>query len=99
VHTLLVRGGKLIVAIVATWAVGASLYIFSSPVSVHGVTDVMLRDSNTVVTAFTREQPHSSSDYERDSCCAVYRHGFFDWGCLLAGGARLVHWNVDVSFI
>jgi len=56
VHKLLVHGGKLIVAISATWAVGASLYLFSSPVSVHGVTDLMLRDSSTVVEAFTREQ-------------------------------------------
>jgi hypothetical protein len=55
-HKLLVRGGKLIVAIAATWAVGASLYVFSSPVSLHGVTDLMLRDSSTVVEAFTREQ-------------------------------------------
>ncbi len=44
-------------------------------------------------------QPHSSGDHERDSCCAVYRHGFLDGGCLLAGGARLVHWNADVFFI
>ena len=44
-------------------------------------------------------QPHSSGDYERDSCCAVYRHGFLDWERLLAGGARLVHWNADDSFI
>jgi hypothetical protein len=56
VHHLLVRGGKIFVAIGATWAVGASLYIFSSPVSIHGVTGVMLRDSSTVVEAFTREQ-------------------------------------------
>jgi hypothetical protein len=56
VHKHLIHGGKLTVAIAATWAVGASLYIFSSPVSVHGVTDVMLRDSSTVVEAFTREQ-------------------------------------------
>ncbi len=55
-HKLLVRGGKLIVAIAATWAVGASLYIFSVPVSVHVVTDVMLRDSSTIMEAFTREQ-------------------------------------------
>ena len=53
---LLVCGGKLIVAIAAVWAVGASLYIFSSPVSVHGVTGLMLRDSSTVVETFTREQ-------------------------------------------
>jgi lysylphosphatidylglycerol synthetase-like protein (DUF2156 family) len=36
VHKLLVRSGKLIVAIAATWAVAASLYIFFSPVSMHG---------------------------------------------------------------
>jgi hypothetical protein len=56
VHNLLVRGGKLFVAIAATWAVGASLYIFSLPLSGHGVTGVMLRDSSTVVEAFTSEQ-------------------------------------------
>ena len=55
-HKLLVRGGQLIVVLAATLAVGASLYIFSLPVSVHGVTDLMLRDSSTVVQAFTREQ-------------------------------------------
>ena len=55
-HKHLIRGGKLIVAIAATWAVGASLYIFSSPVSVHGVTETLLRDSSTVMEAFTREQ-------------------------------------------
>ncbi len=55
-YKLLVRAGKLIVAMAATWAVGVSLYIFSSPVSVHGVTDLVLRDSSTVVEAFTREQ-------------------------------------------
>ena len=53
---LLVCGGKLIVAIAAAWAVGASLYIFASPVSIHGVTGLMLRDSSTVVETFTREQ-------------------------------------------
>ena len=55
-HKLLVRAGRLIVAIAATWAVGASLYIFSSPVSVHGVTDLIFRDSSTVVEVFSREQ-------------------------------------------
>ncbi len=53
---LLVCSGKLIVAIAASWAVGASIYIFSSPVSVHGVTGLMLRDTSTVAEAFTREQ-------------------------------------------
>ena len=56
VHKLLLRGGKLIVAIAATWAVGTSLYVFFLPVSVHGITDLLLRDSSTVVEAFTREQ-------------------------------------------
>ncbi len=55
-HKLLVRGGKLIVAMAASWAVGASLYIFLSPISVHGVTSRMLRDSSTVVETFTRDQ-------------------------------------------
>ena len=55
-HKLLVRSGKLLVAIAATWAVGASVYIFSSPVSVHGKTELMLRDSSTVVEAFARDQ-------------------------------------------
>ncbi|NKC01237.1 MAG: hypothetical protein GKR90_22450 [Pseudomonadales bacterium] len=52
----LVRSGKLFVAIAATWAIGASLYIFFSPVSVRGVTDVMLRDSSVVAETFVREQ-------------------------------------------
>ena len=55
-HKLLVRSGKLLVAIAATWAVGASVYIFSSPVSVQGKREFMLRDSSTVVEAFTRDQ-------------------------------------------
>jgi len=41
VPTLFACGGKLIVAIAATWAVGASLYIVSVPVSVGGVTKTM----------------------------------------------------------
>jgi hypothetical protein len=53
---LLVRGGKLIVTIAAIWAVGVSLYIFSSPVAVHGVTERMLRDSSTVVKTSAQVQ-------------------------------------------
>jgi hypothetical protein len=56
VHKLLIRSGKFLVAMAATWAVGASLYVFSSPVSMHGVTGLILRDSSTVVETFTREQ-------------------------------------------
>ena len=80
VHKLLVRGGKLIVALAATWAVGASLYIFSSPVSVHGVTDLMLRDSSTVVEAFTREQ----SWYEARGLWGILWLVFFSGLYLLA---------------
>ena len=79
-HKLLVRGGKLIVAIAATWAVGASLYIFSSPVSVHGVTGLMLRDSSTVVEVFTREQ----SWYEAQGLWGVLWLVFFSGLYLLA---------------
>ena len=53
---LLTRGGKLIVTIAAIWAAGASLYIFSSPVSVHGVTGIVSRNTGTDVEIFTREQ-------------------------------------------
>ena len=55
-HKLLVRGGKIIVALAATWAVGASLYVFFSPISVHGETSLMLRDSSTVTETFARDQ-------------------------------------------
>jgi len=56
VQEFLVHGGKLIVAIAAIWAVGASIYIFSLPISAHGLTDVMFRESGAVVEAFAREQ-------------------------------------------
>jgi peptidoglycan/LPS O-acetylase OafA/YrhL len=56
VRKRLVSTGKVIVAISATWALGVSIFIFSSPVSVHGVSGVMFRDSGTVVETFTREQ-------------------------------------------
>jgi hypothetical protein len=55
-NKLLVSGGKLIVLIAATWAVGASIYIFFSPVSGHGVSELMLRDSSTVMETFTSER-------------------------------------------
>ena len=48
----LVCGGKVIVAIAATWAVGASLYIFSSPVSVHGVKEALLRGDRIELRGF-----------------------------------------------
>ena len=55
-HKLLVRGGKLLVAIAAAWAVGASLYIFSLPVTMHGVTSFMMPNSGPVVETITTEQ-------------------------------------------
>ncbi len=79
-HKLLIRGGKLIVPIAATWAIGASLYIFSSPVSVHGVTDIMLRDSSTAVEAFSREQ----SWYEAQGLWGTLWLVLFSGLCFLA---------------
>ena len=37
-HKFLIHGGKFVVAIAASWAIGASLYIFFSPVTISGVT-------------------------------------------------------------
>ncbi len=78
-HKHLVRGGKLMVAIAATWAIGASLYILSSPVSVHGVTDLMLRDSSTVVEAFTREQSWYEARGLWGILWLVFSVGFISW--------------------
>jgi hypothetical protein len=50
------QSGKIIVAIAAAWAVGASLTIFFSPVSISGVTATLRRDSSEVVEVFTRQQ-------------------------------------------
>jgi len=44
------------VAIAAAWAVGASFYIFFSPVTISGVTATLRRDSSEVVEVFTRQQ-------------------------------------------
>ncbi len=52
----LINFGKLTVAIAAAWGVGASLYIFFSPVTISGVTSTLFRDSSEVVRAFTRQQ-------------------------------------------
>ena len=75
VPTLLACAGKLMVAIAATWAVGASLYIISVPVSIGGVTDVVLRDSSTLSAVLVREQ----SWYEAQGF-----YGFF-WLALFSG--------------
>ncbi len=55
-HKFLIHSGKFIVATAATWAVGASLYIFFSPVTTSGVTGILRRDSSEVVEFFTRQQ-------------------------------------------
>ena len=53
----LIYGGKLVVAIAAAWAVGASLYIFFSPISGRGVrTSGIVGAPNAVVETFTTEQ-------------------------------------------
>jgi hypothetical protein len=55
-HKFLIHSGKIIVAIAAVWAVGASLYIFFSPVLISGVSGTLRRDSSEVVEVFTRQQ-------------------------------------------
>jgi len=40
----------------AAWAVGVSLYILFSPVTISGVTATLWRDSSEVVEVFTRQQ-------------------------------------------
>ena len=39
----------------AAWAAGASLYIFFTPTSIHGVSGFMSRDAGAVVETFTRQ--------------------------------------------
>ena len=51
----LLYGGKLIVAIAASWAIGASLYIFFAPITVVSTPSKLFRDSTVVVETFTRE--------------------------------------------
>lgn len=53
---MLSRVGKLKVAIAAAWALGASIYIASSPVLMHGVKDTLVQNSASVIEAFAREQ-------------------------------------------
>jgi hypothetical protein len=55
-HKFLIHSGKFIVAMAAVWAVGASLYIFFSPVTISGMTATLRRDSSEVVEVFTRQQ-------------------------------------------
>ena len=50
------QSGKTIVGIAAAWAVGVSLYILLSPVTISGVTATLWRDSSEVVEVFTRQE-------------------------------------------
>ena len=51
----LIYGGKLIVAIAAAWAIGASLYIFFAPITIVSTPSKLFRDSTIVVETITRE--------------------------------------------
>ena len=55
-HKYLFHSGKTIVGIAAAWAVGVSLHILLSPVTISGVTATLRRDSSEVVEVFTRQQ-------------------------------------------
>ena len=55
-HKYLIHSGKTIVGIAAAWAVGVSLHILLSPVTISGVTATLRRDSSEVVEVFTRQQ-------------------------------------------
>ena len=65
---MLINIGKLLVALAASWAIGASLYVFFSPISGQGVISRRLRDSSTVVETFITEQ----SWYEAQGLWGVF---------------------------
>jgi len=75
VHKLLADGSKIMVAIAAIWAVGAAFYIFSMPVSMHGVREIMVQGGSNVIEAPFREQ----SWYEAQGVLGSF------WLVLLAG--------------
>ncbi len=75
----LISGGKLVVSIAASWAIGASLYIFFSPFPVQGVRGIS-RNSSTFVETFTKEQ----SWYEAQGLWGVFVLVFFAGLFLLA---------------
>ena len=52
---MLIYSGRLIVAIAASWAIGASLYIFFVPITVVTTPSKLFRDSTVVVETSTRE--------------------------------------------
>ena len=53
---MLIKVGKLIVALAASWAIGASFYVFFSPISGQGVTSGGSRGSGVIVETFITEQ-------------------------------------------
>jgi len=71
---------KIIVGMAAAWAVGVSLYIFFSPVTISGVTATLRRDSSEIVEVFTRQQ----SWYEAQGLWGVLVLVFFSGFYLLA---------------
>jgi hypothetical protein len=76
----LIYGGKLIVAMAGSWAIGASLFIFFSPVTARGVTSRSFRDSSIVVETFTKQQ----SWYEAQGLWGVFVLVIFSGLYLLA---------------
>ena len=55
-YKFLIHSGKIIVGMAAAWAVGVSLYILVSPVTISGVTGTLRQDSGEVLEVFTRQQ-------------------------------------------
>ena len=53
---MLIYGGRIIVVIAASWAIGVSLYIFFTPISIQAAPSRLYRDSTVVVDAFANEQ-------------------------------------------
>lgn len=80
VPAVLACGGKLVIAIAAIWAMGASLCVVSLPVSIGGVTDVLLRDSSTMSAILEREQ----SWYEAQGFYGFFWLAFFSGLFLMA---------------
>ncbi len=88
----LIYSGRLVAAIAALWAIGASLYIFFSPISVQGVKASSIFGASTVVETFTREQ----SWYETQGLWGVFVLVIFAGFYLLA--ARLAWRNKYNAF-
>jgi len=79
---MLINVGKITLVLAASWAIGASLYVFFSPVSGQGVSGRLYRDSSTVIETFTTEQ----SWYEAQGLWGVFVLVVFTAVYLLAVG-------------